>query len=92
MLKWLGKLRLWRRESNDSVVHDYGQYVNKPVMSRALAMVMNVDAEQLDKMIWDDVGVSVNGVRVSPVGVEQRLHSGAYKVIRGSTIWTFFIA
>ena len=98
MFKWIGKIRLWRREKEEEpvVVHDYGVYVYKPVMIRAVAMVMGVPQDAVRSWVDDpEVDLSLNGELIQGAGWDRRrLGSGNYeiKIPSRNKAWRFFIA
>jgi len=95
MLKWLGKLKWWKKsESSDSVVHEYGRYLHKPVTCRALAVVTQVPDVELELAVVNEwYEVYLNGSRVLLDDLQTRLESGSYEIEIPSRkkAWTFFI-
>lgn len=96
MLKWLGKMRLWRRDEKEPAVtvHDYGRYVYKPVLQRALSEVMGMSQTELvNRMRNSGMEVYLNGGSLDVTHLVLRLESGNYKVEVPSLrkVWTFFI-
>jgi len=90
MFKWLGKL--WRRDTAPDI-HDYGRYVNKPVIQRALAMVMNMSQTDLVRLVGKS-DVYLNNDKLDLTHLVLRMESGGYeiKIPAQNKIWRFFIA
>lgn len=97
MLKWLGKLVSYgRRSLQGYVVYDYGQYLYKPVVPRAVAEVIGISQTELRSWI-DDSEIEIYLNRDLIQGVRwagARLESGNYeiKIPSQKKLWTFFIA
>ncbi len=96
MFKWLGKLKWWKAEDDDTSVHEYGQYVYKPVIARALSVVLDVPQSQIVEWVQDPaVSIYLNDELISGTRwTRQRLESGGYeiKIPQRNKIWRFFIA
>jgi len=97
MLKWAGKIREWWRGSSDSpvTIHTYGRYSHKPVLGRALSMVMNVcDAELCAWTNDPEIEVYLNNTLVQESRLLERLEAGSYEIKLPSQnkVWRFFIA
>lgn len=93
MFKWLSKIRSWRQTSEDAVVYDYGRYVYKPVVARALSEVIGVAQVEVCAWIVDpEVDVYLNDELIKDT--HGRLESGGYKIKIPSQnkVWRFFIA
>lgn len=98
MFKWIGKIKLWRHRSEPDpvVVHDYGQYLHKPVMARAISMIMGVSQNELCTWVDDpEIDLFLNDELIQ--GSEwalRRLGSGYYeiKIPSQNRVWRFFIA
>lgn len=93
MLKWLGKIRMWRRGLEGPVVYDYGRYVYKPVMCRAVAEVIGVAQSEVCSWIQDpEIDVYLNNELIQDP--QERLESGNYeiKIPSQDKVWRFFIA
>lgn len=90
MLKWLVE-KLGRKQAPD--VHDYGRYVNKPVVQRALAMVMNMSQTDLVRLVGK-TDVYLNDDKLDLTHLVLRMESGGYeiKIPAQNKIWRFFIA
>ena len=94
MLKWLGKLLRWKQSgSSDLVVHEYGQYVYKPVTQRALAEVMGMTQTALVGLVSRS-DVYLNESPLDLTHLVLRLESGGYEIKAPALgkAWTFFIA
>lgn len=97
MIKWLSKIKLWkRRGSQGPVVHDYGHYVYKPVIARALSEVIGVSQAELCSWIQSpEINVYLNDELIQGAQwARRRLESGNYtiKIPSQDKAWTFFIA
>jgi hypothetical protein len=98
MFKWLGKIRLWRRESapDPYIILEYGQYVHKPVVARAVSMIMGVSQDELCSWINDpEMDLFLNDELIQgSEGAQRRLGSGSYeiKIPSQRRVWRFFIA
>ena len=93
MIKWARKVLRWRRERpEDPVVHDYGRYVHKPVIQRAVAMVMGIDQGQLVSLV-DKSEVYLNEDKLERTQLVLRLPAGQYeiKIPEQNKVWRFFI-
>ncbi len=96
MFKWLSKIRLWRQKSKETVVYDYGRYVYKPVIARALSVVL--ERSQAEVVAWvADPGVQIylNDRLIQGANwTRERLESGSYEIKIPSQykVWRFFIA
>ena len=99
MRKLLGKLKWWKkREPDGPAFHDFGQYVYKPVIARALSVVMDESQEQIAIWVQDpNVQITLNDEPVEGMRwALRRLESGTYTVKMSrdgvDKIWRFFIA
>lgn len=98
MFKWLGKIRLWKRAPGKGgvVVHDYGQYLYKPVIARALSVVIGVSQAELCSWIANpEIDVCLNGELIQgSQWARRRLEAGDYevKIPSQNKVWRFFIA
>lgn len=96
MFKWIAKAKWWRRGSKGPVVNDYGQYVYKPVIARALSVVLGVS--QADVCMWvadPNTQVYLNDELIEGISwTRRRLESGDYeiKIPSQDKVWRFFIA
>lgn len=97
MFKWLGKLKIWRRksQSQSEVVHEYGRYVYKPVIARAMSAVIGVSqAEVCSWIASPEINVFLNDELIQgATWAMRRLESGNYeiKIPSQGKVWTFFI-
>jgi hypothetical protein len=97
MFKWLSRLKIWRRESQDEgpTVHEYGRYVYKPVIARALSEVIGVSqAEVCDWIASPGVDLFLNDELIQgATWARRRLESGDYeiKIPLQNKVWRFFI-
>ena len=89
MLKKL--LGIFRRKKSASYIN-YGRYINKPVLYRALEIVMSVDQRQINWLI-NNRFLTLNGEEVTITHLKNRLHSGQYvlKSTFSNEIWGFRI-
>ena len=87
MLKWIKKLFSRERKI---VVHQYGKYELKPVVGRALSVVMGLTKEQLADLVKAK-RLTLNEQLV--VDIEARLESGQYQILffAKSQAWNFHI-
>lgn len=100
MFKWLGKLKLWRGDPNGPLVTDYGQYSYKPVIARAISVVVDVSQAEVCNMVADpEIGVFLNDDLLQGANwARMRLESGDYEIKITSPdgakdkVWRFFIA
>lgn len=102
MFQWLNKLKFWKQSKSQNVIKqepvicDYGQYVHKPVVARALSVVLDVSQSEICNWIADpNTEVFLNDeLLVGAQWARRRLESGSYEVRIPSQdkIWTFFIA
>ncbi len=96
MFKWLTKVKWWRRGPKGPVVHDYGQYVFKPVISRAISVVVNVSQAEVMSWVQDpEIDLYLNDeLIVGTHWTRRRLESGNYeiKIPSQDKVWRFFIA
>lgn len=96
MFKWLGKLKWWNSAGGSLAVHEYGRYVYKPVVARALSVVMNISQHELVEWIQNpDIDIYLNKDLIQGTRwARQRLESGGYeiKIPQMNKIWRFFIA
>lgn len=97
-MKWLGKLKIWRRVSQEKgpVVNDYGQYLYKPVISRAISVVTEVSQAEVCAWVEDpEIDVYLNDELIQGAQwARRRLESGNYeiKIPSQNKVWRFFIA
>lgn len=97
MLKLLGKLVWWRQAQQEPVVtiYEYGRYVYKPVLQRALSEVMGMtQTELVNRMQNSGMEVYLNDDLLHPSHLVLRLEAGSYevKVPSLNKAWRFFIA
>lgn len=90
MFKWLIN-KLGRKKSPE--IHDYGRYINKPVIQRALAMVMNISQNDLVGLVGK-TDVYLNDDKLDLTHLVLRMESGGYKIKipAQNKVWRFFIA
>lgn len=98
MIKWIGKIKqkIWRQDLNqDFTISNYGQYVHKPVISRAISVVVGISQEELCSWIENpEIKVYLNGEQIQgATWALRRLEAGNYeiKIPSHNKIWTFFI-
>ena len=97
MFKWLGKIKFWKqREPEGPVVHDYGRYLYKPVVARALSVVLEQDQAVIAAWVASpDIQVYVNGEELQGAKwARGRLESGDYEIkisTEEDKVWRFFI-
>ncbi len=78
MLKWL--FRLLRRRVRPPKIIDHGRYVYKPVIARALSVVMNISQAEVVALVISKK-IYFNGQQLQPnFAATTRLHSGSYEV------------
>lgn len=96
MFKWLGKLRIWRRRSTGPLVTEYGQYLYKPVIARAISVVVGVSQAEVCSWIANpEINVFLNeDLLQGSQWARRRLESGNYeiKIPSQNKVWRFFIA
>lgn len=96
MFKWLSKIKLWRRKLEGPVVHEYGRYVYKPVIARALSVVIGVSQAEVCSWISDPkIDLFLNDELIQGTQwARRRLESGGYeiKIPSQNKVWRFFIA
>ena len=96
MLKWLTKVKLWRRGSEGPVVHEYGRYVYKPVIARAMSEVIGVSQAEVCAWVQDpEIDLYLNEDLIQGASwALRRLESGNYeiKIPSQNKVWRFFIA
>jgi len=87
MLKWIKKLFSRERKT---VVHHYGKYELKPVVGRALSVVMGISKERLVDLVKAKK-LALNDQLVTDT--EARLESGQYQILffAKSQAWNFHI-
>ena len=87
MLKWIKKLFSRERKT---VVHHYGKYELKPVVGRALSVVMGLSKEQLADLVKAK-RLTLNDQLVTDI--EARLESGQYQILffAKHQAWNFHI-
>lgn len=93
MIKWALKALRWRRErKSDPVVYDYGRYLYKPVIQRAVAEVMGITQTELVSLV-DRTEVYLNNDKLDRTQLILRMPSGRYeiKVPEQNKVWCFFI-
>ena len=97
MLRWLGRIRKWKQERAEApLVCHYGQYVYKPVVARAISMVM--DVSQAEACAWvanPEIDIYLNGELLQGAQwAQKRMESGDYeiKIPSQNKVWRFFIA
>ena len=95
MFKWVTKIaqRLRRDPDRGLAVCEYGQYVHKPVMQRALAMVSGLTQTEFVRLVSHE-DVYLNGDKLDVTHLVLRMESGTYrlKIPSLGKVWTFFIA
>jgi hypothetical protein len=96
MFKWLGKLKIWKQKEPDGpAIHEYGRYLYKPVLARAISAVVGVSQPQVCAWVQDpNIQIYINDELLQ--GMEwarRRLESGNYeiKITQQNKIWRFFI-
>lgn len=96
MFKWLGKIRLWQRSPTGPLVTEFGQYVHKPVIARAISVVIGVSqAEVCAWIVNPEIDVFLNEELLQGASwARRRLESGDYeiKIPSQDKVWRFFIA
>lgn len=97
MFKWLGKVKFWKQQEPEGpAVHEYGQYVHKPVIARALSVVIDVSQAELCSWISDpEIEIFLNEELIQGAQwARRRLESGDYevKIPSQDKVWRFFIA
>lgn len=93
MIKWARKVLWWRRDSTeDPVVYDYGRYVHKPVLERAITMVTSFDYGGLHCLV-DSGKIYLNNDKLQLSNLKDRLPSGQYEIKfpEQNKVWRFFI-
>jgi hypothetical protein len=87
MLKWIKKLFSRKRKV---VVHYYGKYDLKPVVGRALSVVMGLSKDQLANLVKAKK-LALNEQLVTDL--EVRLESGQYQILffAKNQAWNFHI-
>lgn len=89
--------RLYKRFTRTAQpqIFEYGRYLHKPTVSRAVCMVMDISYEELVNIINSNERIYLNDdvVGGETIGVLARLHAGDYTISMPSRnqIWTFFI-
>jgi hypothetical protein len=97
MFKWIGKIRLWKREKvpEGYTLHEFGRYVYKPVIARAMSVVIGVSQAELCSWIANpEIEVFLNGELIQGTQwAMRRLESGGYeiKIPSQNKIWKFHI-
>ena len=97
MFKWLGVIKFWKqREPEGPVVREYGRYVHKPVMARALSVVLEQDQAVIAAWVADpDIHIFVNGEELQgSKWALGRMESGDYEIkisTEEDKVWLFFI-
>lgn len=96
MFKWLTKIKLWRQRGlqDPVVVYQYGRYVLKPVVVRAMSVVMNISQQEFVHMTnIEDVFLNNEKVGDTWLAVHSRLESGEYiiRILAQNKIWKFYI-
>ena len=95
MFKWLGKLKIWRQDQ-EVTVHEYGRYVYKPVIARALSVVIGVPQTEIcDWIASPHINLFLNDELIEgATWARRRLESGNYeiKIPSQAKVWRFFIA
>ena len=102
MRKMLGKLLWWKRdpaEPDGPFFRNYGKYEYKPVIARALSVVMEESQEQIATWVQSpDIRITLNDEPVEGMRwALRRLESGNYEIKLSQAeqqdkIWRFFIA
>lgn len=96
MFKWLIKAKLWRRGPEGPVVNDYGRYVFKPVIARALSEVIGVSQAEVCAWVQNpEIDLYLNEELIQGASwARRRLESGNYeiKIPSQDKVWRFFIA
>ena len=100
MFKWLGKIRLWRSDPKGPLVTEFGQYLHKPVIARAISVVVGVSQAEVCNMVADvEIGVFLNDELLQGANwARRRLEAGGYEIKITSPdgakdkLWRFFIA
>lgn len=94
MIKWVAKLaqKLRRDPERSFAVCDYGRYVHKPVMQRALSMVTGMTQTEFVRLVSNS-DVYLNDDKLDVTHLVLRMEAGQYRVKIPSreTVWTFFI-
>lgn len=87
--------RLFRRKPKQRPyeVVEYGRYKNKPVIMRALELVMSKSQEEIIGIISHQI-IRLNGTILTCYSLRNRLESGQYtiEVPHLRKKWTFYIA
>jgi len=96
VFKWIGKLKRWRqKEVGAPIVHEYGRYVFKPIVLRALSVVLGQDQTVIITWVASpDIDIYLNNRLIQGEDwAKVRLESGGYKVEIPSQnkVWSFFI-
>ena len=96
MFKWIGRLKRWRqKEVGAPIVHEYGRYVFKPIVLRALSVVLEQDQSVVTAWVADpNIDIYLNNQLIQ--GTDWacvRMESGGYRVEIPSQnkVWSFFI-
>ena len=96
MFKWLVKAKLWRRGPEGPVVNDYGHYVFKPVIARAMSEVVGVSQAEVCSWVQNpEIDLYLNDELIQGAQwARRRLESGNYeiKIPSQGKVWRFFIA
>jgi len=95
MFKWLTKIKLWRREPEGPVVHEYGRYLYKPVIARAISVVVGVSQAEVCSWVQNpEIDLYLNDELIQGASwALKRLESGNYeiKIPSQDKVWRFFI-
>jgi hypothetical protein len=93
MMTFLGKITSWFKGTTQGPdVCEYGAYLYRPVIQRAVANVMGLSEPQLVSLI-DSEEVQLNNLTLDKTHLVLRLESGQYeiKIPSQNRIWRFFI-
>ncbi len=91
-LRWLARLIWGPRDPKGLVVHEYGRYVHRPVIQRALAKVMGITQGELVGLIKREE-IILNGDPLDLTHLVLRMESGDYEIKQPTQnkVWRFFI-
>ena len=96
MFKWLGKVIKWQGKPEGLSVTNYGRYVFKPIVARAISVVMDVSQAEACAWVADPkIDVYLNGELLQGAQwAQKRMESGDYeiKIPSQNKVWRFFIA
>jgi len=94
MFKWLGKILRRKTRAKPLEIINYGRYLHRPVLLRALSVVMNISQDEILSLIKGK-GIYCNEEYLQQGFIATlRLHSGRYqiRVPSQNRLYKFYIA